>query len=36
MTSFYIAIFKKSLTYMLYNREYHKLQYYLMICDSTI
>ena len=36
MTSVYIAIFKKYLTYMLHSREYHKLQYYLMIYDSTI
>ena len=36
MTSVYIAIFKKSLTYMLHNHVYHKPQYYLMICDSTI
>lgn len=36
MTSVYIAIFKKSLTYMLHNREYHMPQYYLMIYDSTI
>ncbi len=36
MTSVYIAIFKKSLTYMLHNHVCHKPLYYPMIYDSTI